>query len=231
MIPALSQSVSGQLPEPDKVLARAQRLRIRRWHTAAAIYGMVMVGTFITSRLGLGLMTEAQGIVFIGLAAGGHLGFYLLFRTGANLRVHDLPLTREQIIVSTLWGIISLHALPQARPIVLIFYITAFSFGMFILNWRQYLGLMVLVPSFCGTLLLASTFRGAPGFRPQYELFLPGLFTALLTWSTMFGGYIRAPRQRPPLQNKGLKEETHQRARVEAEKDQIIKELRRPRTT
>jgi hypothetical protein len=46
---------------------------------------------------------------------------------------------REQIVYSSLRGMVVLYSLPEARTVVLMFYTPAFSFGMLRLTPQQYL--------------------------------------------------------------------------------------------
>jgi hypothetical protein len=90
----------------------------------------VTLATLLVTRLGLCEMTAAQWVTFIGLGLLGNTVFFILFYTNSNLRFSDPSLTREQIVYSAFWGMVPLYSLPEARPVVLMFYLPAFSFGM-----------------------------------------------------------------------------------------------------
>jgi len=217
---------------PKEDVQRAQQIRLKRFGMAAATYTMVVVAAFLVIRFGLGDMTAAQWVTFIGLGLIGNVVFFLLFRTNANLRFSDPSLTREQIVYSALWGTIPLYALPEARPVVLMFYLPAFSFGMLRLTRPQYICAAACVMALYASVLGLEYFQGRQGFRLQYELFLFVLFGILMTWFAFFGGFVSDMRRRLRLRNAEILE-AHERiqkdmaARKQAEEDRerLIREL------
>jgi hypothetical protein len=177
-------------------------------------------------------MDKAQWAIFIGLALFGNIVFFILFYTNINLRFLDPSLTREQIIYSALWGTIPLHALPEARPIVLMFYLPAFSFGMLRLTRRQYFSVVASVLTLYALVLAFGYFQYPQKFRTQYEIFLFVLFAVLLTWFAFFGGFISNIKRQLRVQNKEIekaqeiiKTEVEERRLAQIDKDTLIIEL------
>lgn len=219
-------------PTGEIVLKNAQRLRMKRFAMALTTYAFAIVATALTSRLGLGRMTDTQWVLFIGLALLANTLFFVLFSTRSNLRFSDPSMTWAQIFCSGLWGMIALYALPHARPILLMFYMPAFSFGMLRLTRRQYLRLVAAVMGLYAGLLLLEYSQGRQGFRIQYELFLFVLFGMMLTWFAFFGGFVTNIRRRLRLQNEEIQKaheetklEMEERKRAQIEKDNLIVEL------
>jgi len=219
-------------PAEEIVLKNAQWLRMKRFAMALTTYGFAIVATALTTRLGLGRMTDTQWLMFIGLALFANTAFFALFLTRSNLRFSDPSMTWAQIFCSGLWGMIALYALPQARPILLMFYMPAFSFGMLRLTREEYLRLVATVMGLYAGLLLLESFQGRQGFRIQYELFLFVLFGMLLTWFAFFGGFVTNIRRRLRLQNEEIRKahektklEMEERKRAQIEKDNLIVEL------
>lgn len=228
---------SSTRPEESLLMGRdkknEQRLRLKRFSMAVATYTMVALATTITTRLGLGEMNVFQWMVFIGVGLLGNLAFLVLFVTGANLRFSDPSLTWIQIFYSALWGMVPLYCLPEARPIVLMFYVPAFSFGILRLTRAQYFTLVSSVMALYFLLLNIEYFQERQGFLIQYELFLFVLFGILLLWFAFFGGYVTNIRRRLRLQNENikksheeLKSEMEERKRAQIEKDNLIIELK-----
>ena len=132
-----------------------------------------------------------------------------------------------------MYGMIPLYAFPEARPIVPMFFIIPFSFGMLRLTRRHYLGVLVCVMGLYATLLCLEYFHGSTGFRFQYELFLFVFFGIVLTWFAFFGGFVSDIRRRLRLQkediqkaNEEIKIEVEERKRAQVEKDRLIIELK-----
>lgn len=211
-----------------------QRLRIRRFAMAVATYCMAMLALFLITQLGMGTLSPINWVVIIGLCIVGNSLFLILFITGHNCRFSDPSLTSEQIIFAAFWGMAPLWALPAARPVILMFFLPAFGFGMLRLHLRQYLIVVIWNMVFYGLLLLIEFTIKRPGFRLGYELFLFILFNILLTWLAFFGGFISKMRRDLKKQNhmiqkvhQDLKREVDIRWQAEKEKDRLILDLKK----
>ncbi len=211
-----------------------QSLRIRRFAMAVVTYCMAMLALFFITRLGMGTLTPIVWGVTIGLCLIGNSLFLILFITGYNLRFSDPSLTCQQIIFASFWGMVPLWALPAARPMILMFFLPAFGFGMLRLNLRKYL--IVVTWNLCSyaLLLLVEFTIKRPGFRLEYELFLFVLYAILLTWMAFFGGFISKMRRDLGKQNymiqkvhQDLKREVDIRWQAEQEKDRLILDLQK----
>jgi hypothetical protein len=145
----------------------------------------------------------------------GNGAFFILFYTGMNLSFSDPSLTREQILLSSLFLLVPLYSLPAARPIVLMFYLTAFSFGMLRLKRRQYLLMLACVMGLYAALLGYESIRGRQEFSVKYELFLFALFGIVVTWFAFFGGFVSKIRRRLRLQKEKIEFEIENRKRAE----------------
>jgi hypothetical protein len=216
----------------DETLHHLQRLRLRRFYMALITYAFVFFALFLIGRLGLGELNKTQLIIFIGLALFGNIIFFVLFYTNTNLRFSDPSLTREQIIYSAIWGTIPLYALPEAHPIVLMFYLPSFSFGMLRLTLRKYLTVVAWVLVLYAVVLILEYFQYRQKFIIQYELFLFVLFAILLTWFAFFGGFVSNLRRQLRAQNieiqkaqEEIKVEIEERRRAQADKDNLIIKL------
>jgi hypothetical protein len=203
-----------------------QQIRLKRFGMALITYAVVVLTTNLITRLGLGEMNLRQWLFFTGLGFGGNTVFFILFRSNINLRFTDPSLTRAQIVFSGLWGMVPLYALPAARPIVLMFYLPAFSFGMLRLRTWQYLSAVLAVMSLYAALLSMEYLSGRPGFDIDYELFLFVLFGILLLWTAFFGGFISELRDKTRRQNKKIEIEIEERRKAQSEKDQLILRLK-----
>ncbi len=199
---------------------------------AVATYAVVTFAAFLATRLGLGRMSAHEWATFIGIGLAGNIIFFALIYTGVNLRFSDPSLTREQIVYSAAWGLVPMYALPEVRPIILMFYVPAFSFGMLRLTRGQYLSVAACVMGLYASLLVVEYLQARRGFRIQYQLFLFVLFGILLTWFAFFGGFVSDMRRRLRLRNLEIeaahgkiKAEMDERLRAQVAKDRLIVEL------
>jgi hypothetical protein len=209
-----------------------QRLRIQRFTLAMYTYAIVTLAAVLVTWLGLGVMNTIQWTVFIGLALFNNTLFFIIFHTNINLCFADPSLTREQIVLSSLWGMVALYSLPEARPIVLMFFLPAFSFGMLRLTRRQYLSVVAMVMSGYAATLMLAYIDNPTGFNVQYELFLYVIYGILLTWFALFGGFVSKLKRRLQEQNKkinkahdAIKIEVAERKQAQIDKDALIVEL------
>ena len=216
----------------DSRTAAMQRLRLRRFAIAVATSGVGILGTSLTERVGLGALNGERWVVFVGLAVFINLAFYLVFRSGFNLRFREPSLTQAQIVIWALWVLLPLSWLPAARPLLVMFFLVPFSFGMLQLGRRQYLVTLSVVLGLYVALLTAEWLLERPGFRLGFELFVFTTFALLLTWFSLFGGFIsdlrrKLHRQRDSIQlaHDKLSFEIAARATIAAENDRLIAEL------
>ena len=167
----------------------AQRVRIRRWLLAVATYAFNAAAAAGVAQIGLGEVPPAFWWQFIGVAVAINVVLGLVFATGWNLRFPDPSLTGLQIVLSAGWGMLALYAMPNARPLILMFFVPAFCFGMLQLPARAYYMTAVAVMAVYATMLLVDH-ATRPGFDLRHELFVFGLFGALLAWLAWFGSIV-----------------------------------------
>jgi len=224
--------VSEKAVPINNAVQHLQRLRMQRFGMSVGTYAIVILSTVLITSLGLGEMSGTQWTTFIGLSLFGIILFFVLFHTNANLRFSEPSLTREQIIYSAFWGLPALYWLPEARPIILLFYLAPFSFGMLSLTLRQYLSVVAWVMGLYASLLCLECYQDCQGFNVQYQLFLFVLFGILLTWFAFYGGFVSSIRRRLRVQKEEIKKaheeikiEMEERKRAQIEKENLIIQL------
>ncbi len=219
----------------NDVTKNEQRRRLNRFGLSVATYAVAVLATFLITLLGIGDLSVTQWATLIGLCLFGISLFFGMFYTKINLRFSEPSLTREQIIYSFFYAILVMHWLPEARPIVLLFFLPPFSFGMLSLTLRQYLGVTACVLCLYAALLGLECLQDRQAFmiQYQYQLFLFLLFGLLLTWFAFFGGFVSNIRQRLRTQkeetrklNEEIKIEIEERKLAQTEKDNMIVELK-----
>ncbi len=224
-------------PVTEESLGRStearQRLRLKRFSMAVGTYLVFVLTILLTTRMGFADLSYLQWLMIIGTAVLVNVIFFLLFITNTNLRFKDPSLTWAQILFAALWGALPAHALSQARPILLMFYIPAFSFGMLRLNRKQYMALVACVMSIFAAILILEYHQDTAGFQTNYELLVFAVFGIVLTWFAFFGGFIsnlkvRLKEQHDALQtiNSEMHREMQERIQAQVDKDRLIVELK-----
>ena len=233
MITKMPNAAGEKIVSTNNAVQLMQRLRLRRFGMSVATYVVAILATFLITRLGIGELSVVQWATLIGLCLFGISLFFVLFYTSANLRFSEPSLTREQIVYSSFYGFLAMYWLPEARPIILLFFMPPFSFGMLSLTLRQYLIVVACLMGLYATLLGFEYFQDPQGFKIQYQLFLFVLFGILLTWFAFFGGFVSNIRRRLWVQkekiqkaNEEIKIEMEERKRAQIEKDNLIIELK-----
>ncbi len=207
----------------NNIVESPQRLRMRRFGMSVATYAVAILVTFLITRIGIGELSVAQWATLIGICLLGISLFFILFYTNTNVRFSEPSLTREQIVYSSLYGIVAMYWLPEARPIILLFLLPPFSFGMLSLTLRQYLIVVACVMGLYAGLLIFEYLQGRPGFEIQYQLFLFCLFGILLTWFAVFGGFVSNIRRRLRIQREESKN-AHEELITEMEERKRLEE-------
>jgi len=226
-----------ETPDPNEIGERSvrlrQRLRLKRFRMAAGTYLVFILAVLLTTRMGFADLTGVQWIVIVGSAILINGIFLSIFLTDANLRYKDPSLTWAQIFFSAVWGALPTFALSEVRPILLMFYIPAFSFGMLRLNRRQYLTLVACVMGIYAAILMLEHLHDPAAFQVKYEFLVFAIFGIVLTWFAFFGGFVSHLKQRLKEQHDALQKinlemhrEMQERIRAQAEKDRLIVELK-----
>jgi diguanylate cyclase (GGDEF)-like protein len=187
--------VNESLHGPNTSLTRdeSQALRMRRYLMGA--------GTSLLLCFTL-LMLAFFGRLPWAVASEGTLGvvalvvlFYVVFRSGLNLRFADPSLTTEQLGAALmLLAFLMTHAGP-ARGLLMLFYPMAMLFGVLRLNGRRLMSLALLTLAAHGTMLALLMAR-----QPQLDraaLFAEfAVLAVVLPWFAAMGGYVNRLRTR-----------------------------------
>jgi diguanylate cyclase (GGDEF)-like protein len=170
-----------------------QSLRVGRFLMAAGTSVLVCVALVVCAFLGLLPWPAAiQGSASI---VALFAGFYVLFRTGLNLRFADPSLITEQVgAVLLLLAVIMYHTGPAHTPLVA-FYFVALLFGVLRLNARRMLALAVLALAAHATMLHLQYLRN-PGMDARAALTEFVVLAIVLPWFAVMGGYVNGLRAR-----------------------------------
>jgi signal transduction histidine kinase/DNA-binding response OmpR family regulator len=165
-----------------------QDLRVRRYMMAAATSLMVVVLLWIAYWFG-GLswsgVVQGTALILFWLAV-----FYVVLRSGLNLRLADPSLTVPQLSASILsMAYIMFHA-DRARGALLVVYLVAFLFGVLRLRTRQLLRLAAMAILAYGA-MVASLFLFKRDTVDLADAVLELIVLAVtLPWFAVMGGYV-----------------------------------------
>jgi diguanylate cyclase (GGDEF)-like protein len=179
-----------------------QSLRLGRFLMAAGTSLLLCLALCLFAFLGLlpwrAALEGTAGIVtLVGL-------FFVVFRTGFNLRFADPSLTTEQVGAAIVFlAYVMYHAGP-ARPALMLFYLVAMLFGVLRLNAQRLLVLALVAIGAHGVVLHAIYTRNPLlDVRPAFIEF--GALAIVLPWFAVMGGYVNRLRVRLSDSNRELR--------------------------
>jgi signal transduction histidine kinase/DNA-binding response OmpR family regulator len=182
--------------------AERQALRMRRFAMAAGTSAMVIALLAVAYQLG--------GLEWAGLVWGTALIvfwvalFFVLLRTGVNLRFRDASMTMPQLASSIVTMAFVMYYADRGRAALLIVFLMAFLFGVFRLRTRQLLFLAVVAISSYAA-MVAALYRYKPGtVEGADEILQLIVLTATLPWFAFMGGYVSRLRDEMAAANREL---------------------------
>lgn len=190
----------GLYPRDNK----EQTVRIRRFFMAAGTYAVAFILGLLQSRLGL---MEVGPLYFVLIGVTAILtGYYLLFRTGTNLRFRDPSLTAPQMYTAAMVLMYCLYVAGPGRGVYLIIYLIVFLFGIFRFDTRQFLRITIFSLATYGLVIyLLLTFK-PDTINLKVELLQWIALAVLLPCFSFIGGYISSLRNKLRKSHNELKE-------------------------
>ena len=206
----MSEVLSGPELEPDTRSDRftlfpadeRQSQRLGRFLMAGGSSLLIILALGLFAFLGLlpwrAAVEGAAGIVTL-IAL-----FFLVFRSGFNLRFADPSLSTEQVGAAIVFlAYIMYHAAP-ARSALMLFYLVAMLFGVLRLNAKRLMGLAAVAIVAHGTVLHLTYLRNpSMDLRAAFTEF--GVLVMVLPWFAVMGGYVNRLRVRLSDSNRELR--------------------------
>lgn len=185
---------------PDDV--PEQVLRLKRVLTGAASYLFTLLLVLVFWRLNY--FDEKVVAIYVAIILLVNLSFYLLIRSGLNLRFADPSLTLAQMAVSIPTALFVMYQAQDARSVFLLLSLSVMMYGLFQFRTRDFIIMSAL---FLGgyAILIGSLMMQRPlEVRLQVEILRwIALAVALMQFSAL-GGYIGRLRHKVKEKNEEL---------------------------
>jgi PAS domain S-box-containing protein len=182
-----------QLAQTDT--ASQQALRVRRFLIAVASYLLAIAVMGLGA--GFGIWGTDVVVAYTVLVACTNIAFYLILRSGLNLKLSDPSLTAAQITAAIGALLFAAYHAGPARGILMLWVIMIFLFAVFRLKSRQLWPLAALTWAAYGAVVeLLHHLRPAAIVNIGLEWFQWIVLGAVLVWFCFMGGYISNMRAR-----------------------------------
>lgn len=191
-----TQSWKGILPADSR-----QAIRVKRFLMASASALLVVLCLLLFSWLGmmpLDVALSGSAAIFALIAI-----FYVLFRTGLNLRLADPSLTSEQVGSAIVVLAYVMNAAPQVRHALVILYLMPLMFGVLRLSTARLLVLAMLTFAAHSWIVWLAYRRGHDAGL-QTDLIQLAVLALMLPWFAGMGGYTNRLRRRLSDSNRVL---------------------------
>ena len=180
-----------------------QALRMRRFFIAAATSCLVPLVLFVFAALGAAdFQVAVWGAALIGALI---VLFYVLLRSGLNLRCRDPSLTSEMILAAILCIAYLSYHVGNARMAIAMFYLMALWFGVLQLGAGRLLGLAVIALLAHGIMLWMWHERN-PGADVAASQMQIATLAVVLPWFAAMSAYVNGLRRRLAESNRRLTE-------------------------
>ncbi len=165
-----------------------QAIRVRRFLMASVTYLLAIA--MVAMGVVLDIFESHVLVIYTVVVIGASVLFYVLIRTGVNLRFADPSLTAAQITTAIVALMYIAYNAGAVRGIVMLWVLMIFMFAVFRLRSHQLWPLAALTWIAYG-MTLGLLFRlQADTINPAVEIFQWLVLGAVLTWFTFMGGYV-----------------------------------------
>ena len=147
-----------------------------------------MAIALMTAGYTLGLVEPRALVQTALLSVLANLVFFLLIRTGWNLRLRDPSLTLAQIVTANLILMQAAYFAGPLRGLYLVMYLVVYVFGIFRLTTRQFVGLCVFSVALYAAMVVALLINRPETVTLRVEIFQGLVLASILPW------FAAAPR-------------------------------------
>ena len=180
-----------------------QSVRLRRFLLASATYAICL--PLLALATAFGLIQRQPALLVAAAMISVNLAFYLLIRTGLNLRFADPSLTRAQVLGAIAVLMFAVFSFDQGRAMVLNLSLVVLTFGVFRFTTREFVRTaMWILASYALVINLLMQLK-PDTVNVYHEWFQWAGLAGLLPLFAMIGGRISRLRERLRRSNEELR--------------------------
>jgi diguanylate cyclase (GGDEF)-like protein len=181
---------------------RKQRIRMRRTLVASAVYLLAALGQCWSVEAGLANRQLAHWLILC--LAPGLFGFFMVMRSGLNLRFADPALTMQQMVFAIVAMAAAYVINPPVRGMLLMIVALVLMFAAFTLPARASRALGYFAVTLLGLVMLAMATHAPQTFDPTIEGIHFAFAAVVLPVISMLAGDLSEMRVRQKLQKTEL---------------------------
>jgi diguanylate cyclase (GGDEF)-like protein len=181
---------------------RKQRIRLRRTLVASGVYLLAAMGQWWSAEAGLADRHLAGWLILC--LAPGLFGFFLLMRSGLNLRFADPALTMQQMVFAIVAMAAAYVINPPVRGMLLMIVALVLMFAAFTLSPKASRALGFFAVTVLALVMLAMATHAPQTFDPTVERIHFVFAAVVLPVISMLAGDLSAMRTRLKLQKTEL---------------------------
>jgi diguanylate cyclase len=181
---------------------RKQRIRMRRTLVASGVYLLAAIGQGWSAEIGLADRDMARWLILC--LAPGLFGFFLLMRSGMNLRFSDPALTMQQMVFAIVAMAAAYVINPPVRGMLLMIVALVLMFAAFTLSPKASRALGCFAVTVLGLVMLAMATHAPQTFDPTIERIHFAFAAVVLPVISMLSGDLSEMRTRLKLQKTEL---------------------------
>jgi diguanylate cyclase (GGDEF)-like protein len=169
-----------------------QEVRLKQFQIAAATYALAFPLLFLAKLAGL--IATVPALLACGLVIVVNLAFFVMFKTGANLKYEDASLTHAQTFAGIFFVMFTAYSFDHDRSLVLIWCFVVLLFGVFRFQTREFIvTTLVILAGYAAVINLLMSFK--PDTVNVYlEWFQWATLAMVLPAFAIIGGRISALR-------------------------------------
>ena len=181
---------------------RKQRIRMRRTLVASGVYLLAALGQGWSAEIGLADRDMARWLILC--LAPGLFGFFLLMRSGLNLRFADPALTMQQMVFAIVAMAAAYVINPPVRGMLLMIVALVLMFAAFTLSPKASRALGCFAVTVLGLVMLAMATHAPQTFDPTIERIHFAFAAVVLPVISMLAGDLSEMRTRLKVQKTEL---------------------------
>lgn len=175
---------------------KKQEIRLNRFFMAAGTYLLWVALAFFSYYNGLFQVSFITLTIILATIVIINVSVFSAIRSGFNKRFRDPSLTMFQMTVATVWAMVIMYNSDEVRGVFLTLFQVIFVFGMFKLNYRQFMVLAAFVLAGYSGVIISLLIKRPQAINLKIEIMNIIVLGLIIPWFSTLGAYINNLRAR-----------------------------------